>query len=135
MSITSSCFTGVRVPDFGPPGGCGFFPITMLMMIFVTLTMSAPPKADQKLSTRKSGVRIFPTNMNKKALMTNMPKPSESRMNGSVNSTNNGFSTALNKLSKSTTAASVTTSSQWMPVINLVASVTPSASTDQRTSS
>jgi len=73
--------------------------------------------------------------MKRKALITSMPNPSESMMKGSVKSTSKGFSTALKRLSNSTTAASVPTSSQWMPVINLVARVTPSASTDQRTSS
>jgi len=39
--------------------------------------------------------------------MNQMPIPSESKIKGSVNSISNGFSTALNKLSNSTTTASV----------------------------
>ena len=55
-------------------------------------------------------------------------------MNGNVNNTSSGFRIALKKLNSSTTTISVCVLSQVMPLTSLVASVTPMASTSQRTS-
>ena len=95
------------------------------------LTITAPPIAAQKLSTWKPSTN-FPTKRNNKALITTMPSPIVSRMNGRVNNTNSGFRIALKKLNSNTTTSRVVWSSQWMPGISLVAMVTPSASTSQR---
>jgi len=56
------------------------------------------------------------------------------RMKGNVNSTRRGLRKVLNRLNRTATAIRVPTSSQRIPGISLVASVTPSASTSQRAS-
>ena len=55
-------------------------------------------------------------------------------MNGSVNNNNSGFRIRLRKLSSTTTANNVDPSAHVMPGTIFVASITPSASTSQRTS-
>ena len=98
------------------------------------LTINAPPRADQKLSTWNPSINR-PTNRNNKALITITPSPKVSRMNGKVNKTSSGLRTALSKLSTRTTTTNVLPSSQWMPGTNFVASITPIARMPQRSRS
>ena len=119
-------FGGGRRP--GP-----FPPSKLLATRFVRLTTNAPPSADQKLATSKPATKC-PTSMNRKALISTMPKPNVIKMKGSVNTTNSGFRIAFKKLNTSTTTSSVVGSSHEMPRTTFVAIVTPSAKIDQRSS-
>ena len=71
------------------------------MTMLVTLRTSEPPRAGQNPATVKPPTRC-PTNRNRKALITRMPSPIVTKMNGNVNSTSTGLRTALKKLSRTT---------------------------------
>ena len=73
-----------------------------LMKMFVMLRTSEPQSAGQKPTTKPSTSR--PTIRNRKALITTIPSPIVTRMNGNVNSTRTGLRIALKKL-RSTTAS------------------------------
>src|SRR5688572_29247546 len=130
ISITSSPFDFV---SFLATSTLVPLRVTALTIKFVTLTTSDPPSAVQNPSTTNPFTRC-PTSRNNKALISTTPSPIVNRMNGSVNSTSNGFRIALKKLSSNTTAINVPPLSHSIPGTIFVASITPSASTSQRKS-
>ncbi len=99
--------------------------------MFVTLTMKAPNSADQKDSTRNPSTSS-PTSQKRVALMSTMPTPIVSTMNGSANSISTGLITVLRKLNSTTTMISVDNSLHSIPGTSFVATVTPSAIMLQR---
>ena len=117
-------------PPPGPPGGRCF--ITKVMKKFVRPTITAAQNAAPKPATSKPGTNS-PTKRNSSALITTKPSPIVSTMKGSVKSTRKGRRTALKKLSNTTTTKSVAPSLQSTPSTSFSASVTPKASTSQRT--
>ena len=81
------------------------------MTMFVMLRTSEPPTAGQNPETLKPSTRC-PTNMNKMALITRMPRPIVTRMNGNVNKMRTGRRIALKKLRRTTVQKSAPTSLQ-----------------------
>jgi len=69
--------------------------------MFVTLRTREPPTAGQNPETVKPSTRC-PTNKNRKALITTMPSPIVTMMNGNVNNTRMGLRMALKKLRRTT---------------------------------
>lgn len=94
--------------------------------------MTAAQNADQNPPTEKPSTKR-PTSKKSNALITTSPRPIVSKMKGSVKSTSKGRSTALKKLKRTTTTNSVRPSRHSTPGTIFVASVTPRASTSQRT--
>ena len=99
----------------------------------IAALISAPISAEPKPATWNPSTSR-PTASNSSAFTSQMPTPMVSTINGSVKSSRMGFTTTFRKLSSNTTTSNVSPESHPIPGTIFVLSMTPRASTSQRTS-